>query len=180
MKPVAARIGRASYKICLPFVCVLCQGWLAAFDAFAGHNGRLACLPLRVLVPLLHPDLLEFRVLLHVLLEQVQPSLPHRLQLLIDWEHLLQSLPGCGIFGNCPLCYFVHLLLDPPPDVAFGQGYIELVVGLHERCPQVGGFEGVVVLDSVLSFLDGLDVLVDGAVGADLVLLHHVDQVRLG
>lgn len=71
----------------------------------------------------------------------------------------------------------VHVDLDVPSDGAVGELDPHSVVALDKGETEWGGFEGVVGFNCILSLLDGVNVLVDGAVCADLVLVHQPDEV---
>ena len=150
--------------------------------AYVGSSIRLVVIVglIALFCSVFHLDLSQIFVVVHRLPDFLEPAILHPLKVIKDGRDFEKGFL-CGLFeGKTALGDAVHALLHDPPNVAVLQLDSQLLVGDDQRGSQVGGLEGVAVLDCVLAGLDGLDMLVDGAVSADLVLLHLRDEVGFG
>mmetsp|Transcript_50722 Transcript_50722/g.126266 ORF Transcript_50722/g.126266 Transcript_50722/m.126266 type:complete len:321 (+) Transcript_50722:264-1226(+) len=99
-------------------------------------------------------------------------------------ELSLEGGEGGGDYAalvSATLCDQIALLLDAGPDEGEDQVGVDAVVALHEDRPQLGRHEPPPLRDlHVVALADVVDVGGDGGVGADAVLLHERDELRLG
>lgn len=121
----------------------------------------------------------EVVMFLHGFRDLLEPCGFPSCQLFINWHHKIQCLVNGVILGHQPLSDSFHILFHHSSDITLGDSHTQVTVGNDQWGSETCRFESVVVLDGVLSLLNGFNMFVNGTVCSDVVLFHCFYKVGL-
>ena len=91
--------------------------------------------------------------------------------------HFLNALPQDHILGLATLSDELHIVFHLSPQIRFVEFDAQMLVGLNQRDPHWGREEILLLLVSIIAFLNCFDVLMDSGIGTNTVLIHFRYQV---